>query len=66
MLFTVKGEIRYLMFFCMYLGSQIAQARLDARADWLELNESASTLLLRDRRRRLLLLDISSGKIVSE
>lgn len=47
-------------------GGQVAQARLDSKVDWLELNESAEILLLRDRQQHLIMLDVSSGKTVKK
>ncbi|XP_072947774.1 intraflagellar transport protein 172 homolog [Epargyreus clarus] len=43
-------------------GAQVGQWWHEARIDWLELNESAHLLLLRDTRRRLALLRLHSGE----
>ncbi|KAJ2944293.1 hypothetical protein O0L34_g18279 [Tuta absoluta] len=42
-------------------GVQLGQWWHEARVDWLELNESGQLLLLRDTRRRLLLLRLDTG-----
>ncbi|GBP15314.1 Intraflagellar transport protein 172 homolog [Eumeta japonica] len=42
-------------------GIQVGQWWHETRVDWLELNESGSLLLLRDTRRRLVLLRLQSG-----
>ncbi|XP_073947252.1 intraflagellar transport protein Oseg2 isoform X2 [Choristoneura fumiferana] len=43
-------------------GAQLGQWWHEARVDWLELNESGQLLLLRDTRRRLILLRLQSGE----
>ncbi|XP_026316973.1 intraflagellar transport protein 172 homolog [Hyposmocoma kahamanoa] len=43
-------------------GVQLGQWWHEARVDWLELNESGQLLLLRDTRRRLLLLRFDTGE----
>ncbi|XP_061715257.1 intraflagellar transport protein 172 homolog isoform X2 [Cydia pomonella] len=42
-------------------GVQLGQWWHEARVDWLELNESGQLLLMRDTRRRLILLSLQSG-----
>ncbi|XP_050671784.1 intraflagellar transport protein 172 homolog isoform X2 [Leptidea sinapis] len=43
-------------------GIQLGQWWHEARIDWLELNESGQLLLLRDTRRRLVLLKLGTGE----
>lgn len=42
--------------------STIIQISHDSKIDWIELSETAHKLLFRDKKMRLLLVDISSGK----
>ncbi|XP_028036317.1 intraflagellar transport protein 172 homolog [Bombyx mandarina] len=65
-----KGDCKYLAYLLdrqtiavvdLSTGAQLGQWWHEARVDWLELNETAQLLLLRDTRRRLALLRLPSG-----
>lgn len=42
----------------------IAQISHDSKIDWLELSETAHKLLFRDKKQRLMLIDVASGKVI--
>ncbi|MCL4124638.1 UNVERIFIED_CONTAM: hypothetical protein GTU68_062016, partial [Idotea baltica] len=45
-------------------GEQLGQVNHDSRIDWLELNETGQKLLFRDKKLRLILIDVESlGKV---
>lgn len=46
----------------LFNQSIIAQISHDAKIDWLELNETAQKLLFRDKKLKLFLYDLSTGK----
>lgn len=41
-------------------GVTLGQVTHDSRIDWLELNETSTQLLFRDRRQRLMLISVSN------
>ena len=43
-------------------GVTVAHISHDAKVDWLELNETGYKLLFRDKKQRLMLLDLRSGR----
>lgn len=55
---------KFIIFFITFLGVQLGQWWHESRIDWLELNENSQLLLFRDTRRRLALLNLSSGEKV--